>query len=186
MPTRIFKSHNLRDLRGRRIVYIFRQPADALTSYFHFHVREKIEPELVVRGPDAFCRTMLPGWCEHVRMALDVFEAAPSHMLFVSYEMLLRDGVRALGAITHFFGLTADDAVLATAVERNKFENLRAKEKQNPGHPEEFLCRKGRVGTGREELTVETQRAIAAKAQTIYDRARAVAESGYRFALSHG
>ena len=186
MPTRIFKSHNLRDLRGRRIVYIFREPADALTSYFHFHLREKIEPELVAEGPDAFCRAMLPGWCEHVQMALDEYAAVPSRMLLVSYEMLLRDGARALGAIAHFFGLKADEAGLAAAIERNKFENLRAKEAQNPQDSEEFFFRKGRTGTGREELTVETQQAIAAKAQTIYDRARAVAESGYRFALSHG
>jgi hypothetical protein len=177
MPTRIFKSHNLRDLRGRRIVYIFREPADALTSYFHFHVREKMEPELVAQGLDAFCQAMLPGWCEHVRMALDEYAAAPPRMLLVSYERLLHDGAQALGAITQFFRLTGDEAVLTAAIERNRFENLRAKEAQNPQNPEEFFFRKGRAGTGREELTIETQRAIAAKAQPIYDRARAVAES---------
>jgi hypothetical protein len=178
MPTRIFKSHNLRDLRGRRIVYIFREPVDALTSYFHFHVREKMEPELVAQGPDAFCQAMLPGWCEHVRMALDEFATAPSRMLLVSYEMLLDDGPRALGAITHFLGLMADEAMLAAAIERNKFENLRAVEAGNPQNPEEFFFRKGRAGAGREELTTETQRAIAAVAKPFYDRARAVAESG--------
>ena len=178
MPTRIFKSHNLRDLRGRRIVYIFREPADALISYFHFHVREKIEPELVAQGADAFCRAMLPGWCEHVQMALDEYAAGRSRVLLASYEILHRDGARALGTITHFFGLKADEAVLAAAIDRNRFENLRAKEAQNPRHPEEFFFRKGRTGTGREELTIETQRAIAAKARPIYDRARAVAESG--------
>ena len=185
MPTRIFKSHNLRDLRGRRIVYIFREPADALVSYFHFHVREKIEPELVAQGPDDFCRAMLPGWCEHVRMAFEEYAVTPSRVLLVSYEMLLRDGIRALGAITHFFGLMADEAVLATAVERNRFENLRAKEEQNPRHPEEFLCRKGRIGTGREELTVQTLQAIAAKARPIYDRAQTLAKSCQWIPLSH-
>jgi hypothetical protein len=98
MSTQIFKSHNLPDLRGRRIVYLFREPADALVSYFHFHVREKIEPELVAQWPDAFCRAMLPGWCEHVQMALDEYAdeyaVTPSRVLLVSYEILLRDGAR--------------------------------------------------------------------------------------------
>ena len=178
MPTRIFKSHNLRDLRGRRIVYIFREPADALTSYFHFHVREKMEPEWVAQGPDAFCQAMLPGWCEHVRIALDEFVTAPSRMLLVSYEMLLDDGPRALGAITRFLGLMADETMIAAAIERKKFENLRAEEAENPQNPEEFFFRKGRAGAGREELTTETQRAIAAVAKPFYDRARGVAESG--------
>lgn len=177
MPTRIFKSHNLRDLRGRRIVYIFRDPADALTSYFHFHVREKMEPELVAQGPDAFCRAMLPGWCEHVRMALDELAAAPSRMLLVSYEMLLHEGVQTLGVITRFLGVRTDEALLAAAVERSKFENLRAKEEQHPQNPEEFFFRKGRAGTGREELTAKTQGAIARAAQPLYDRARAEAGS---------
>lgn len=83
MPTRIFKSQNLRDVRGHRIVYIFREPTDALVSYFHFHIREKWKPELVARGPDAFCQAMLPEWCEHVEMALDEYAAAPSQMLLV-------------------------------------------------------------------------------------------------------
>jgi hypothetical protein len=177
MPTRIFKSHNLRDLRGRRIVYIFREPADTLTSYFHFHVREKMEPELVAKGPDAFCQAMLPGWCEHVRIALDEFATSPSRMLLVSYEVLLDDGLRALGSITHFLGMMADKAILSAAIERNKFENLRAEEAKNPQNPEEFFFRRGRVGAGREELTTKTQRAIAAVAKPFYDRARAAAES---------
>jgi hypothetical protein len=178
MPTRIFKSHNLRDLRGRRIVYIFREPADTLISYFHFHVRGKIEPALVAQGPDAFCQAMLPRWCEHVNMALDEIAVAPSRMLLVSYEMLTQDGARALGAITRFLGLKADEAVLTAAIEQSKFENLQAKEAQNPKNPKEFFFRKGRAGTGREELTAKTLHVIAAEANPIYVRARTVAESG--------
>jgi hypothetical protein len=178
VPTRIFKSHNLRDLRGRRIVYIFREPADTLISYFHFHIREKMNPDLVARGPDAFCREMLPGWCEHVRMALDEFAAAPSRMLLVSYEMLTRDGVRTLGVITRFLGLRADEALFPAAIEQSKFENLRAKEAQNPQNPEEFFFRKGRAGTGREELTARTLQIIAESANPVYDRARTTAEGG--------
>jgi Sulfotransferase domain len=86
---------------------------------------------------------------------------------------LLCDGVRQLGRIANFLGLPANDSALATAVERNRFEKLREKEAQNPQHPEEYFFRKGRSGTGREELSADTQRTIAAEAQPIYDRARA-------------
>ena len=180
MPTRIFKSHNLRALRGRRMVYIFREPGDALTSYYHFHVRERIEPEMVAGGPDLFCRTFLPGWCEHLQLALDEHAVAPERLLLVAYEMLLRDGVRALGRIADFLGLPVDEAGLATAVEKARFEKLREREAQNPQHPDEYFFRKGRPGTGREELSEETQAAIAATAQPLYNCACAFAEGGQK------
>jgi hypothetical protein len=176
MPTRIFKSHNLRLLRGRRIVYIFREPADALTSYYHFHVRERIEPEIVARGPDVFCQTFLPGWREHLQLALDEHAVAPERLLLVAYEMLLRDGVRELGRIAKFFGLRAEEAALASAIEQARFEKLREREAQNPQHPDEYFFRKGRSGTGREELSGDTQAAIATMAQPLYNCARAFAE----------
>lgn len=91
--------------------------------------------------------------------------------------MLLHDVASALGTITHFLGLRADEAVFPTAIERSRFEILRAEEELNPKNPEEFSFRKGRAGTGVEELTPETQRAIAAAARPIYDRARTMAES---------
>jgi hypothetical protein len=139
-------------------------------------VREKIEPEVVGDGPDFFCRTYLPGWCEHLQLALDEHALAPERVLLVAYEMLLRDGVRELGRITDFFGLPADKDALATAVEKARFEKLREREAQNPQHPDEYFFRKGRSGTGREELCDDTQAAIAATAQPLYNRARAFAD----------
>jgi hypothetical protein len=33
---RVFKSHNITDLRGRKMVYQFRNPIDCIVSYYHF------------------------------------------------------------------------------------------------------------------------------------------------------
>jgi Sulfotransferase domain len=176
MPTRIFKSHNLRALRGRRMVYVFREPADALTSYYHFHLREKIEPELVAAGPEAFCRAFLPGWCEHLQLALDERAVAPGRVLLVAYEMLLNNGAPELGRIADFYGLPSNQAGLTAAIDKARFEKLREREMQNPQHPDEYFFRKGRSGTGREELSAEIQELIAATAQPLYSRARSIAE----------
>lgn len=171
LPTRIFKAHNLRDLYRRRFAYIFREPADSLASFFHFHLREKIAPELTAQGLDAFCVRMLPSWCEHAGLALEAHAAAPERVALFSYEMLQKEPVPTLAAIARFYGLPASAATLEKAVELNRFETLRAKEAQSPQNPDEFFFRKGKVGAGAGELAGETRSRITAEAGALYQQA---------------
>jgi hypothetical protein len=177
MPTRLFKSHNLRAIAGRRFAYIFRIPADALISNYHFYLREKMAPELTGDGPDAFCRTMLPSWQEHVELALSAKQAAPENVTLISYEMLLADGVRAVQSIARFYGLPTTPENVATAVQGNAFSRLREKEEKDPQNPDEFFFRKGRTGTGREELSPKAFAEIEEAGRQVYETARASAET---------
>jgi hypothetical protein len=83
---RICKSHHLEELfarRNHRIVYVFREPASAMLSYFHFACRDA--PEYSQHGLEAFARIRLLEWLDHVTMALRFHLAFPDQMLLLEY-----------------------------------------------------------------------------------------------------
>jgi hypothetical protein len=176
MKTRIFKSHNLTDLKGRRMVYFFRSAPDALVSYYHLHVRDpELRPRVEAQGIDQFCRGAAPGWIRHLQVALDYRRQNPDNTLLASYERLLESGVDELGRIARFLGLLSGEENLSSALARNAFEQLHAKEAQNKPKGQEHFYRKGRKGSAREELSEETWKWISARTDVLYQRAIAEA-----------
>lgn len=177
LRTRLLKSHNIADLSGRRMVYIFREPADALVSFYH-HRRRKLARKGVELEEtlDGFCQRRVPVWCEHVRLGLEQHGAFPGDTLLLAYEDLHARTQAALRGVVDFLGLPASDAQLAEAIERNRFERLRSKEEQKAAPPAssapgEFFFRKGRVGGGGEELCAESVRLLERAARPLYRRA---------------
>ena len=156
MQSRILKSHNIRDIRSHRAVYLFRTAADSLLSYYHFGILRKQPWIIEGETADDFCHRFLPTWDEHMSIALEMHAAAPGQILFVSYESLLADGPRELRRVVDFYGLPATDETLAAATERNTFEKLRAREQQRVPDAKGFFYRKGREGSAREELSAAT------------------------------
>ncbi len=175
LPSRIIKSHNISSLRGRPLVYIVRQPADALISYFHFHLRYDNLRPLVAAGPDKFCRSMIDGWCEHLRLALEFYDAQPGDVHFLSYEAMLQNPAEALRGTAAFLGLPVDDATLASAIERNEFSRLRSREEKTALNKTEYFFRQGRSGTGEDELAADTLAHLGEKAAALHERACAIA-----------
>lgn len=171
LTRRVFKSHNLADIEGYRMVYLFRHPVDSLVSYYHLHLREPDSRNAASCGVDEFCRNALQGWCSHVEMALSYHQAAPEQVLLCSYERLLNDGVSELGRAAKFLGIAAESENLRAAIERCAFDRLREREEKNPPTSGEFFFRKGRQGGGREELNQATVDFIQAGGNAWYDRA---------------
>lgn len=171
MQVRILKSHNLRDIRSHRAVYLFRTAADSLLSYYHFGILREQPWSIAGETPDDYCRRFLPTWDEHMSIALEMHAAAPGHILFVSYESLLADGPRELRRVVDFYGLPATDEALATANERNSFDKLRARERQRVPDAKGFFFRKGRAGSAREELSAATVEFLEKATGTAYAQA---------------
>ncbi len=174
---RILKSHHLEKIGSHRLLYIFRQPADALVSYFHFHRLQEAIRHQVDEGIDAFCRHMLEGWCAHVEFALAIRERAPGNTMFVSYESLTTDGPATVGRAAGFLGIEASPEVIAQAVERNAFARLREKEERTRTGADEYFFRKGKIGSAREELSSETLSLISKRGGPIYERAEKAAQT---------
>jgi hypothetical protein len=181
MTERIFKSHNLSHLRGCRMVYLFRSPADALVSYYHLNLRRpELRERAQARGLESFCRSALSGWRFHLESALEYHREAPSNVLLLNYGRLLENGVAELARAAEFVGLASEDANLNAAIERCSFARLRKREEQNPKHPEEYFYRKGRQGTGRDELSEATWNWISSRGDSTYERALTALEESLK------
>lgn len=174
--SRVFKSHNLRDLRHRKMVYLIRQPADTLVSYYHFHrMFDHLKP-LTEDGLVKFCESMLPNWCAHVETALAQRRARPEGVRFLCYERLHADPLNEMRGVLGFFGLSASDEAVTAGVQANSFERLRSREEKQ-GKPEnDRFFRKGRIGGAAEELEPAVLDAIEKRGGSLYRRVREVEE----------
>lgn len=176
LPWRLLKSHNIRDLRGFRMVYLFREPADAIVSYYHLRARKGNAPASLSLGQ--FCGATLGDWCEHVRLGLEQRAAFPERTLLVAYEQMKNDPAGTLRSVVDFLGWPAVNAQITIAVEACDFEQLRAREQQRkPQIAQKQFFRKGRIGGGAEELSPELLSRIERVAGPIYAKARECAES---------
>jgi len=172
---RILKSHHLEKLGGYRLLYIFRNPADTLVSYYHFHRLEYAKRHQVKEGLEAFCEHMVGGWCAHVERAVDYLARTPGEILFISYESLAKNGQETLARAASFLGIEATPAVVAKALERNAFARLREKEERRRAGATEFFFRKGQVGSAADELDSATYARIMERGRPTYERAQRAA-----------
>jgi hypothetical protein len=176
MPFRIFKSHNIWDLRDRRFVYIFREAGDCLVSYYHFERREKKE-RATSSTIDEYCMFMLPTWCAHMDIAQESKRARPDEVHFVSYERLLENRPAELHRIATFYGFDVTERLCAEIAAHNDFKNVAAMERGPSAQAQPFF-RKGRVGASREELSPKTLSAIEAATAGRYAAANRLAAGG--------
>lgn len=172
VSARILKSHNLRDIAGRRMVYIFRNAADALVSYYRFRCQNPQWASTVsAMSLEAFCQTMLPGWIDHMKIAISAAETAPKQVHFIAYEALHTEPARVLRRVVDFLGIAVADEVIARAIEANSFVKNRAKVTEGKGP----ILRKGRIGSAGEELSAEVLKEVEAVARPLYQRASELA-----------
>jgi len=173
LPYRLITSHDVELIAGRRAVYIFRSAADALCSYYHFHLRQPDLREAALQcSVDYFCLEHLDDWGAHVSRAIQLKETGQSELLMMSYEQLLNDTINCLKSIMSFIGFDATDNMLRRAVDNHTFEKQRSKERLGDNQIEYFF-RKGKVGSAAEELQPETFSQIESRTQTMYERALA-------------
>ena len=153
-------------------IYIVRNPLDVAVSFAH-HSQQSTDRKIAhmndsamaltpsVRNIHAALPQPLSTWSGHVTSWLDQTEI-PIHV--VRYEDMHADPVAALGGVARFAGLEHDTDRLALAVERSRFERLRAEEEQEgfrermPLAPSFF--RKGRAGDWRGALSAKQIRAV--------------------------
>lgn len=169
LTRRILKSHNLAAIQNHRLLYVFRRPADALVSYYHFHLLHPETRDKVQDGLEKFCDRMVTGWGRHVQLALSIHAKAPERAHFVSYEMLTKDAPNALSAAVKFLGFAGSKETIGAAIERSTFERLRRQEEATRTESgNEYFFRRGKVGSAQEELTPAMLEKIKAQTEDIY------------------
>lgn len=164
--------------REKRLLLMVRDPRDVVVSYWHHH-RKRSSPRVRARlgmpadlsstGLAEFVRAErygLPSVIDFLdRWAAIAFAHPRAHL--VRYEDLRARPVEELARVVEFLGVPAPQADLEAAVAFTSFEALREKERsgfyrserlqaRDPGDPESFKVRRGKVGGYRDELPPET------------------------------
>lgn len=137
-----------------RHLYIFRTPEDALVSFYHLQKREKYVKTGAGLDIDGFCLKNYTQWIAHVSSYLEARERSTA-IFFASYDQLLENPDAVLIEMLSWLGVRHTQGTVARAVQNMKFGNLRALEaRDSADKPPVF--RKGRVGSGSQELKPET------------------------------
>jgi hypothetical protein len=180
LPCALVKSHDRFDqLEAGRTVYVFRQAADALVSYYHFHRRYPNLAAKAANGVDHFCRDHVEHWKTHLRSFLDA-RWRGADVLFVSYERLHSASPRVLEQVTRFVGLAANDATCRRAVANHAFARQQAAERQAHGDTYAVpFFRQGRVNGAAQELTPETLAFLVDETNALYQAALAVEQAAH-------
>lgn len=166
---RVIKSHAEYNPYYQKVIYVVRDPRDAMVSYFHF-----------LRGLGAFegdfstlVRSREYGinaWCRHVHGWVELSPARQS-FTFVRYEDLKKETMATVTRMYALMGHQLDDTILRGAIEASSFDNMRALEQEYGYGGRDVsrrlkFVRKGKAGGWKEEVAeadVEYIKQIAAK-----------------------
>ena len=174
LPFRLIKTHQKYCEIPQKTIFLFRHPADALCSYYHFHRRYEHLKKYVEGGIDKFCLQNIDEWCEHMASYINAKNIFPDKIFFISYELLHYQAVMALKRITEFLNFKINRQMLKKAIDNHTFQKQYQQEKLSgeigTKYSEHFF-RKGSVGTHMEELKQETIAHINAKALFLYKQA---------------
>gem|GEM_PF-106570 len=170
LPFRLIKSHDQYDPITKKAVYIFRLPQDSLCSDYHFHRRYPQLQAQLEQDINVFCLKRVNEWLEHIASYVQAKLSGACDVLFVSYERLHGDTVGVLMKTAAFLGLTVSEKMCRKAVENHLFKKHRATETLGSEY-REFFFRKGKVGSGKDELRRDVFLIIEHKAKPYYEKA---------------
>lgn len=158
---------SIEDLRTRRVIkthwpffdlfpkaiYLVRDPRDVFISYYKYAYNNGwYQGDL--EGFGSF-RAIYGEWEDHVAGALREMRVRPAQICFVKYEDLLSKPIEEVRTLALFLNLVRSPDEIASAVKRNSFRSLQAKERlygSETGTSGDFF-RKGTAGQWRHDLS---------------------------------
>jgi hypothetical protein len=160
---RFFRLHAPYDPALPKVVYVLRDPRDVMVSFWHYKKMTNLNftktlKEFVLDGPEWPC-----SWDQHVADWL--FEHKHTQLVLVKYEDLHKEAPRVLKMVLDFAGVPYEPADIQKAIEASRFEKMRMAEDKfgihtPPANPNERFVRRGKVGTWRDEVDMETLNAL--------------------------
>jgi FkbM family methyltransferase len=174
-PINLIKTHNEYDDQQNKSIYIFRNPADSLISYYYFHLRYPEQKEMVSDGVDAFCLRKIEEWCRHAGSYITAKEKKEERIMFVSYENMHNGLSSILKGALNFINLPFDSDIVERAINNHTFEKHQTNERLGTKYLNKFF-RKGQCGYGEQELSKNVVDMICRKAMPLYREAQKIEE----------
>jgi len=154
--------------KNKKIIFLVRDPRDIVVSLYHgSRTRDKTYDggnisTFIRDGNSGFSKIInfMNAW------ANDLQNRNRDNYIIIKYENLKKDAARELRRIFNFMELDIEDHYLHEAVNYGSFDNMRKLEVQQeikdyrmlPGNlndPNSFRTRKGKIGSHKEELSME-------------------------------
>ena len=179
---RIFKTHIFYSSSiSQKIIYLFRNPFDALCSYYYFHQRYDTLKAKTEGGIDAFCIQHLQDYVEHVRGYIHAKLLRQNNLHLVSYENLHLKSVQTLESLLFFCDISSCKKKCQKAVSNHEFVKHQQREKvQELGYNINFF-RRGESGVAKGELRLETIQKIEKQALPLYEVLKSLESEQMRY-----
>ncbi len=154
-----------------RYIYLYRNPEDALLSFYYFKLRYPESSNVAEQGPDAFCKREFSQWVSHVSQALSYKEDDDS-LYLIRYEDLHGATEQVLVQLWNWLEIPMPREVCSVATNHMQFSKLQEFESRyNTNTSGHQFFRKGQIGSAANELTNETIEQIRDGSESVLRRA---------------
>jgi hypothetical protein len=142
--------------RKARYIYLYRNPEDALLSFYYFKLRYSESSNVAEHGPDAFCKRESSQWVDNVSQALS-YKKDGGNLHLVRYEDLHGATEQVLAQIWDWLEMPMPREICSRAANHMEFAKLQEWESRyNTNSSGHRFFRKGQVGSAANELKNET------------------------------
>ena len=179
---RIIKTHELYNQDGNKVIYIFRNPADCLCSYYHYKLARYEKFRKCNPAPNQFCLNAVYEWCKHIESYILAKETDFGNVLFVSYAKMQLNPALVLKETASFLGLKISNRACFIAANNQSFSNLQklacTTDRNLLGINESGaynnFFRKGKINSARDDLQPETIELIDSISHKDYTKAKSL------------
>lgn len=157
--SRMIFSHNrpiAKYFPGRKVLFITRNMADIVVSYYHYHKTRK-NPEYANYDIDTFAHHVfdISEAVERLNLFASMLQKSKD-CLIIPYENLVADPQHQFRKIVDFSEWNYLDDIFEYALDRSSFENMKKLENQKGKDDNSYHVRKGKSNTAFEELRETT------------------------------
>ena len=174
LPFQIIKTHHPRNNTMDKCIFLFRNPGDALVSFFHYQFgHNNLDPKFK-DDINIFVATHIDIWINYTKSFLD----SPSNTLFISYEELHNNTSETLNKVVKYLNYPINPKIIQTAIDNHSFKQHKGKWKlkEENGKGGAFF-RKGKVGSRFDELNNETLKLLNTKTDELFKTIQKIEKS---------
>jgi hypothetical protein len=148
-------------------IYLYRDPADALISYYYYNLRYPQYSNVAEKGPDLFCTEEITSWIDHVEQAVSCL-GEERRICFIKYEDLHAATAEVLQGIWNWLNVNVSSGSCIAAATHMEFASLQDLERRTSTNesPHRFF-RRGLIGGAKKELNANTTDFLRTKSEDL-------------------
>lgn len=167
---RIFQAFDIAGTARQPMIYVFRDPIEALISAYHYYRQDESLRARANMSCDAFCTAQIENYNLHLNAALSMREKAPSKVLLVDHKHFSIQPVSTLQRVLDRLGVQANPPIIERALTNQDLDP----KKSRPDAASMIdlsdidLLQLGMEGTDISQVTIES---IIARLMPVYQEA---------------